>query len=309
VTLKPRALFPGARLAVVAPASPLNRKEFEDGLAELKRLEFEPVYDDDVFARAAPGYVAGSPELRAAAIRRALRDPSIHGIIGTRGGYGSAQILPLLDVDEFREADKPFIGYSDLTALLTLFTIQCGVTAFHGPTLDRLSRREAGYDRTSLLAALCQREPTGEMAPDGLEAIRAGDASGVLLGGTMTQLVASLGTPWAFDPPHGYVLLLEEVGERPYRLDRMVTQLHQAGVLARAVAVVIGDLPGCDEPTGTPTARSVMSHLFADFHGPVVIGLPIGHTSAPALTLPLGVSCRVVAGSQCRLVIEEGAVE
>jgi muramoyltetrapeptide carboxypeptidase len=134
-------------------------------------------------------------------------------------------------------------------------------------------------------------------------------ARGVLLGGTATQLLATLATPYAFDPPAGYVLVFEEVGERPYRLDRMVTQLRQSGLLARASGIVIGDLPGCDEPAGAPTARAVMEHVFADFPGPVLFGFPIGHTKSPALTLPLGVHCRVVADGIPRLIIEEPAVD
>ena len=160
--LKPRALKPGARIAVVAPASPFKRDEFDAGIRELKALGFEPVYDDSVFAKGSPPYVAGTPEIRAKAIRSALADPSIDGIIGVRGGYGSAQLLPLLDVDEARRARKPFIGYSDLTALLSFLTMQCGVTAFHGPMLDEcLSRGEARYDRASFLNAVTRAEPDG----------------------------------------------------------------------------------------------------------------------------------------------------
>jgi muramoyltetrapeptide carboxypeptidase len=308
--LKPHALTPGSRLAVVAPASSFKRDEFDAGVDEIAQLGFVPVYDETVFAKGVPGYLAGSAEIRAAAIRSALTDPSIHGIIGVRGGYGSAQLLPLLDVDEVRRARKPFIGYSDLTAILTFLTQQCGLVAFHGPMLDlRLSRREAGYDRASLLNAVSRAEPMGELAPDGLEVIRDGEARGLLLGGTVTQLLATLGTAFAFDPPQGFVLFFEEVGERPYRLDRMVTQLRQAGILARAAAVVIGELNGCDEPGGTLTGRGVMAQLFAEFPGPVLIGFPAGHTNGPAYTLPLGVACRVIATGRPRLVIEEAAVE
>jgi muramoyltetrapeptide carboxypeptidase len=219
------------------------------------------------------------------------------------------QVLPLLDVAAMQHEPKPFVGYSDLTAVLTFLTIQCGVIAFHGPMLaGRLGRGAAGYDRESFTAAVCRAEPLGELAPPALETIRGGEARGVLLGGTMTQLVSSLGTPYAFAPPDGCVLFLEEVGERPYRLDRMVTQLQQSGILARARAVVIGELPKCDEPNGQVTARGVMADLFADFPGPVLIGFPSGHTTGPAITLPLGVHARVVAGAQPRLIIEEAAV-
>ena len=305
---KPRALAPGDRLAIVAPASPFTREEFDSGLQEIRRLGFVPVYDDSVFAR--QGYVAGSAAVRAAAIDAAWRDSSIAGLIGVRGGYGSAQVLPLLDREQARRAAKPFVGYSDLTAVLTYLTLGCDTVAFHGPMLaGRLGRGAAGYDEDSFVRMLCRREPPGELTPPGLESIRAGEAAGILLGGTLTQLLASLGTPYAFDPPAGHVLFLDEVGERPYRLERMVTQLTQTGILARASAVVIGELPRCDEPSGDPTARAVMADLFAGFPGPVLIGFPSGHTSGPAMTLPFGVTARVVAGPSPRLVIEEAAVE
>jgi muramoyltetrapeptide carboxypeptidase len=173
----------------------------------------------------------------------------------------------------------------------------------------RLSRGAEGYDERSFLRALTAPEPLGELGAPSLETIREGEAIGPLVGGTLTQIVTSLGTPFAFDPPAGHVLFLDEVGERPYRLDRMVTQLRQAGLLARAGAIVIGELPGCDEPSGDPNGRTVMADLFHDFPGPVLLGFPSGHTTGPAVTLPLGVSCRVVADHHPRLVIEESAVE
>lgn len=306
--LKPRALAPGDRLAIVSPASPFTREEFDLGVEEIRRLGFVPVYDESVFAR--QRYVSGSPEVRAAAIKAAWKDPSIAGLIGVRGGYGSVRVLPLLDRDEAIRACKPFIGYSDLTSVLTFLTCGCNMVAFHGPMLaGRLGGGADRYDRQSFLNALCRREPMGELAPPALESIRPGEAVGPLLGGTMTQLLASLGTPFAFSPPPGYVLFLDEVGERPYRLDRMVTQLRQTGLLARAAAVVIGELPKCDEPTGDPNARAVMADLFADFPGPVVIGFPSGHTDGPAMTLPFGIACRVISGSRSRVVIEESAVQ
>lgn len=306
--LKPRALKPGDRIAVVAPASPFNRDDFDRGVAEVTRLGFEPVYDESVFARR--GYVAGSAQMRASAIHAAWRDPSIAAVIGARGGYGSVQVLPLLDRDEARRARKPFIGYSDLTSILTFLTIGCELVAFHGPMLaGRLGAGESRYDRRSLLDVVGRREAIGELAAPGVEALRPGEARGVLLGGTMTQLLGSLGTPFPFSPPAGYVLFVDEVAERPYRLDRMVTQLRQSGLLSTAAAVVIGELPGCDEPSGEPAGRAVMADLFRDFSGPVLIGFPSGHTTGPAMTLPLGVVCRVVADRRPRLVVEEPAVE
>jgi muramoyltetrapeptide carboxypeptidase len=305
---KPRALSPGDRIAIVAPASTFKREEFDEGVAELRRLGFEPAYDDSVFAR--ERYLAGSADTRARALRAAWLDPAIAGVIAVRGGYGSAQVLPLLDPDLARRAAKPFLGYSDLTAVLTFLTVHSKLVAFHGPMLaGRLARGPQGYDRASLLAAISRREPMGELSPEGLESLRPGEVRGPLYGGTITQLLASFGTAFAFRPPPGCVLFLEEVGERPYRIDRMITQLRQSGLLAQAAGIVIGELPGCDEPAGEPTARAIMRELFADFPGPVIIGFPSGHTVHPAMTIPLGVECRVISGVRSALVVEEAAVQ
>ncbi len=309
--IKPRALHPGDRVAVVAPASPFLRDEFDRGIAEIRALGFVPVYDESVFA-VGPGarsYVAGAPEARAEAVMRAWNDPTVAGIIAARGGYGSAEILPLLDPDEARRARKPFVGYSDTTAILTFLTLHCGVAACHGPMLaGRLSEGAAGYDRDSFERILCRAEPAGDLAPAGVETIRAGEGAGLLFGGTLTQILASLATPFAFDPPRDFVLFLDEVGERPYRLDRMLIQLRQSGLLSRASAVVFGQLPRCDEPSGQPTARGIIADLLADGPIPVVVGFPSGHTIGPSMTLPFGVRCTVIADAHPRLIVEEAAV-
>ena len=306
--LKPRAVERGDRIAIVAPASPFERTEFERGVVELERLGFDPAFDQRVFARR--GYVAGEAATRAAAIAEAWRDRSVAAVMVARGGYGSVQVLPHLAVDEARQARKAFIGYSDVTSVLSFLTIQCGLTCFHGPSVAGcLGRGTTGYDPESLVRAITCPEPLGVVGAPTLEALRPGEAGGVLLGGTLTQLVASLGTPFAFDPPPGHVLLVDEVGERPYRLDRMLTQLALAGILGRAVAIVFGELPGCDEPGGAPTARAAIADVLRDFPGPVLYGLPTGHTTMPALTIPLGVRARVVGAARPEFIIEESAVE
>jgi muramoyltetrapeptide carboxypeptidase len=306
--LKPPALRPGDHIAVVAPASPFDRAEFDKGIAELERLGFRPVYDESVFAR--EGYVAGPAALRREALRRAWQNPSVAAVLAVRGGYGSIHTLPWLSAEEIAETPKAFIGYSDLTTILTHLTINCGLVCFHGPMLDRrLSRGEQGYDRNSFLNCLTRPEPAGELPAPGLETFKTGDAEAPLYGGTLAQLVASLGTPYAFRPSGPYVLFLEDIGERPYRLDRMVTQLRLSGAFDDAVAVVLGELPNCDEPGGAQTGRSTMADLFRDFPGPVVFGFPSGHTTSPFVTLPLGVRVRVVAHGQPRVIVEEAAVE
>jgi muramoyltetrapeptide carboxypeptidase len=306
--VRPPALCRGDRLAIVAPASPFAREEFDAGVAELRALGFEPVFDDRVFARS--GFVAGPPELRAAALNEAWRDPSIAGIVAVRGGYGSVQVLPLLDLDAVRAAPKPFVGYSDLTALLSVLVLRVGQVAFHGPMLaGRLARGAQGYDRECFLRMLTVPEPYGALRGHGLRVVRGGEATGVLVGGTLTQLLASFRTPFEFDPPEGVVLLLDEINERPFRLDRMLTQLGQSGILGRTVALVFNELCGCDEPGGEPTARAVLEALASLYHGPILAGLPCGHAAAAALTLPLGCRVRVVAEApDPALVFEEAAV-
>jgi muramoyltetrapeptide carboxypeptidase len=310
--LKPPALRQGDRIAVVAPASPFARDEFDAGVAELRRLGYEPVYDESVFARTR--YTAGEPALRADAFIRAWRDPAVRALIAVRGGYGSVQLLPYLDRDEIRRTPKAFIGYSDNTSLLTWLTHHCGVVSFHGPMLEgRLARGTSAYDPDTFARVLTRATPAGVVSHPSVQAIRQGEAAGILTGGTLTQLAASLGTPFAFDPPPGHVLFIDEVGERPYRIDRLLTQLRFAGILDRAAAVVFGELPRCDEPQAAGPAgtmiREVVGDLLEGFRGPVLFGLPSGHTTGACLTLPFGVRTRVIAGSQPALVIEEAAVD
>ena len=305
--LRPPALRDGDVVALVAPASPFDAQDFDAGVAELAALGFVPEWHGDVFARRR--YLAGAATTRAADFLRAWQDRRVAGLIGVRGGYGSAQIVASLDPGTIRATPKAFVGYSDLTTLLTWLVGHCGVVAFHGPTVaGRLGRGPDAYDRASLLSALTVAAPMGEVVLNGAETIVAGEARGRLLGGTLTQLAAAAGTPYGLVPWDDTILLLEDVGERPYRLDRLVQQIRDAGLLRRVRGVLLGTFPRCDEPGGMPTAREVLGDLFAEFPGPVVFGVPTGHVEGPALTLPLGVQARLVTDGTPTLVIEESAV-
>ena len=303
---KVRALCSGDRIAVIAPASPFDRRMFDRGIAELAALGFEPSFDDAVFER--HGYVAGSPERRAAALMAAWQDPQVAGVFAVRGGYGSAQMLPFLEVTAAVEGRKPFVGCSDLTALLIFLTTRCDTVGFHGPMLVNLADGEKGYDRRSLLGAISGRGPLGELCPTDVEVVKPGEATGVLLGGTLTQVLASLATPYAFDPPAGYVLLLDDVAERPYRVDRMLTQLVQTGLLSRASAVVCAEFPGCSDDEGHD-ALSVVRDVLSSFSGPVLYGFPTGHTAGALYTVPVGVTVTVVTRPLAGLIIDEAAVQ
>jgi muramoyltetrapeptide carboxypeptidase len=305
--LKPAAVRPGARIAIVSPASPFSREQFDRGVDELRRLGYEPAYDDDVFARTGT-YLSGTAALRAGAFSRAWADPSIAALMAVRGGYGSVQLLPLLDETLIRRTPKLFIGYSDNTSLLSWLTCRCGVTALHGPMIEgRVAKGREGFDADSMLAFMQDGEGR-TLSPNGLAVVRGGEAVGPLFGGTITQLVASLGTPYAFDPPAGCVLFLEDVNERPYRLDRMLTQLQFAGILSRARALVFGEMRACDEANGQATALDVIRGLTTQCEGPIISGFPSGHTTGPTWTLPLGVRVRVVTAPRPTLVVEESPV-
>ena len=303
---KPRAVGPGDRIAIVAPASNCSRDEFDRGANELRRLGYEPVFDPSVFERST--FTAGCARTRADAFRAAWMDPSVTALIAVRGGYGSVELLPLLE-DLSVDTPKLFVGYSDNTSLLTWLTVHRRVPALHGPMLEgRLAAGAAAYDVSSFQALL--RGGRGlELRPEGARVLKDGEARGLLLGGTMTQLAASMGTPYAFDPPPGSILFLEDVNERPYRLHRLLMQLKLSGTLSRAAGLVFGEMRGCDEPDGGATASQVIETFAAECRGPVIAAFPSGHTTGPCWTLALGVTCRLATRPAPALIVEDPPVE
>jgi muramoyltetrapeptide carboxypeptidase len=302
-----RRLQSGDRVALVAPASSFQHEEVSAGVTELARLGLEAVYDDTIFDK--ERFVAGSVETRVRAIMSAWQDPSIAALIAMRGGYGSAQLLPFLDPDVMVESRKALIGYSDITALLGLY-LRHGLAAIHGPMVDRrLSKGPSAYDESSFRRVLMQAEPAGDLIPPQLETLHPGTAKGVLVGGTLTQLMASMGTPWEFDPPSGCVLFLEDIGERPYRIHRLLTQMAQAGLFVNARAIVFGEFPGCDEPGGDPAIKDVLRDFTTEFRGPVLFNFASGHTNGPTWTLPFGVEAEIVGGPAPVVRMLEAAVD
>lgn len=302
-----RRLQSGDRVALVAPASSFPHEELAAGVAELARLGFEAIYDDSIFDK--DRFVAGSVETRVRAIHDAWADPSIAALIAMRGGYGSAQLLPLLDPDLLRSGRKALIGYSDITALLTLYQ-RNGLAAIHGPMIDRrISKGASAYDEDSFRRVMMQADPAGELRPAQLEVLHHGTATGTLTGGTLTQLMASMGTMFAFDPPEGAILFLEDIGERPYRIHRLLTQAAQAGIFANVRGIVFGEFPNCDEPGGDPAIKDVVREFMKDFRGPVLFNFPSGHTTGATWTLPFGVSAEMVSDPTPSIRILEAAVE
>ena len=303
--LKFRSVPPAARIALVAPASPFDRAQFDAGLAELQRLGFRVAYDDSIFERGP--VTAGSPETRARALMRAFTEMDADAVMAVRGGYGSVELLPHLDPDRIRDAGIPFIGYSDVTTLHSYLAGCVGLASVHGPMIEgRFGQGPTAYDAARFVQSLTDA-PLGEITAAGLEVFRPGEVAGPLVGGTLTQLLASFETPYVFRAPDRHVLFLEDVGERPYRVHRMLTQWRLSGRMASAAAIVFGQFPRCEEPGGGITVHDVLREFAADFSGPVLFGFPSGHTTTPFISLPLGVRARVITAGTPRLVLEEAA--
>ena len=278
---KPRALAPGGTVAVVAPASAVDAASLAAGEAAWRAAGFRVKRRDDVLAR--HRYLAGDDVRRADELTCMARDPEVGALVCARGGYGSPRIAGRLDAAVFREARKPLVGYSDITTLLLWQRRHAGLVGFHGPMLERAKGPEA-----SELHALIEML-TGT---EGIPVVRLGTSGrgrrveGRLVGGSLSMVVGSLGTPWEPDM-RGAILLLEDRGERPYRIDRMLQQLRDAGVLERAVGVGLGAFSECLEPAGGATVDEVLDEWLDASGLPWVKGLPFGH-GRPNLPWPLG---------------------
>lgn len=306
--LRCRALRRGDRVALLTLASGARLDDVERGADELRDLGFEPVVGP-TRSDAAP-YVAGAADYRAGQVCEALRDPGIAAIVATRGGYGSAQLLPHLDIALVRQSRTLLIGYSDITALLEVWTGQAGITSVHGPMVEgRLARGPDGYDREGFLRVVCEPHAFGPVNTADAVVLAPGEAHGVLRGGTLTQLASLAGTRWAFGADEPTILFLDEVNERPYRIDRLLWQLQHSGALTRVTGIVVNELPGCDEAGGGVTGLDAVRHALRHFAGPVVAGVASGHTRGAMLTLPFGVGCSLTAGDAVRLSLDEAAVQ
>lgn len=302
--VRPPRLHPGDTIAVPATAGPVPLERFHAGLAILKS-RYRVVYDERLFA--VKGYLAGDDRRRAEELNRYLADPQIRGIVCARGGYGTMRILPALDAAALRDDPKVVVGFSDLTALLAFGAVAAGVRGVHGPTVTHLAELPA-EDAAWLFRVLEDPSPLGPL-PGGLQPIGAaatGSVSGPLVGGNLEVFSRLLGTPWQ-PPLDGAVFLVEDIGERPYRIDRTLTQLRLAGALDGVAAVVVGDLTRCDEADGSsPRGLEVVGERLATFGLPGLAGLSIGHGARNA-AVPFGARC-TVDFDEGRVVVEEGAV-
>jgi muramoyltetrapeptide carboxypeptidase len=304
---KPKALRAGSRLAVFAPASPGNDAAEQRGVAELVRLGFSV---ERRSLKVSEGYFSARTAERRQELITALTDPRIDGLIALRGGYGSSYLL-----DEGLEAEiarpKSLIGFSDVTSLQIFFWQRHGWTSIYGPMvaagLEAGADKPKGYDQASFLNAIKTTEESWEIPLQG-EMLESGKAEGRLLGGCMTLLETTLGTPWELDTRDS-ILLLEDRGMKPWQVDRALVHLKQAGKFEGVRGMVLGDFPECEAPVaGSPAVQDVCQRILKPLGIPIVFGAPVGHTARPMLTFPLGVRARLRASGAGALEILEPAV-
>jgi muramoyltetrapeptide carboxypeptidase len=305
--LKPRALRPGSRLAIVAPASPAEQARLAAGQTELGRLGFRSVSSTPPCPDT---YFADTLEQRRGNFLRAIAAKDIAGLVGLRGGYGSNYLLEEALAKPLKAA-KAVIGYSDLTSLQIFLWQSRRWISFYGPMaaagFDAGAGNPHGFDETSFVNAVRQTEDGWSMKLQA-EALVPGESQGRLLGGCLTLLETSIGTPWELDTRNS-ILLLEDRGMKPWQVDRALMHLKQAGKLDSVRGIVLGDFPDCEPPVaGSPTVRDVCTRILGTLKLPIVFGAPVGHTVRPMLTVPLGVKVRLRAEGEGELEILEPAV-
>lgn len=295
---KPRAVLPGATIGIAAPAFPADARALAAGVKALRAAGFRVRRRRDLTR--ARGYLAGTDTARANELMALVEDPRVDAILCVRGGYGCQRMLGGLDAARVRRAGKPLIGFSDVTTLLLWQRRLAGMVGFHG-LMFKEPRGPTREELESLRAALAG-EP---QAPFQGQGRRRGVARGRLIGGSLTLLAASLGTPWELDT-RGCILLFEEIGERPYALDRLLTQLAAAGKFAGVRGIGVGHLVGCeDKKRARPEVEELLMELLAPLGVPLVFGLPFGHRS-PNLTWPVGVRAELDGRSGTLTLLESG---
>ncbi len=305
--IAPPRLRPGDRIGIVAPASPVRRRLVLSGARALERAGFRVVLGRALFGR--HGHLAGRDAARVADLNRMLRDPGVRCVLMARGGYGAMRLAPAVDWDAMRRDPKVFAGFSDATFLHLGFALRAGVRTLHGPNLQGMGR-PAGTEVRRWVEWVTTPRPPGPTLALGLPRHVAGPrrtASGRVLGGNLMLLDYAVGTG-LLPSLRGALLVLEEVGESPYRIDRILTHLALAGVLRGVRGVALGSFHGCGPRAGYPELplAAVLAERLGAFRVPIRGGLPVGH-GARNLPFPLGARA-TLDPARGRLVFEEGLV-
>jgi muramoyltetrapeptide carboxypeptidase len=289
---KPRALRPGANLAVISPASTPKADLVHRGIARLQSLGYKTALGAHALD-SGPLYYAGAIEDRLSDLHNAFADPAIDGIICTRGGWGSAELLPYLDAALIRANPRMFIGYSDHTSLHTWLHNEANLVTFYGPMAAADFSRDDGADLASWQHSLQGDEEWSVGAAEGLRILQPGVACGRLDGGCISIYAEALGTPYAPRIDADTILFLEDIGTKAYQWDRILLHLRYSGLLDKVTGIVFGDMRQCVTPEEEAYLDRAILHALRSFSGPIGIGLRSGHVGAFNVTLPLGISAKL----------------
>jgi muramoyltetrapeptide carboxypeptidase len=301
-TIKPAALHQGDKIGLIAPASSFNREGFLAGCERLRQMGYEPVYSQNIFDRDI--YFAGTVERRAHEFQEFWRRDDIAALVCVRGGYGSNYLLEKVDYRVIAARPKILLGCSDVTSLLTAIHDRTGLVGFHGPMVAK-DIADGTFDLSSWKNAL-QGAANWSVPTAGVEVLRSGKGSGRLYGGCLSMLVASLGTQFEIQTD-GCILFIEDIAEKPYRIDRMLMQMRLAGKLEKVRGFVFGEMLDCAPPKGeTYNLQQIIMRVLAPFNVPIIYGLKSGHVSSGNITLPIGVEAELEAqGADVSLRIVE----
>ncbi len=307
--IKPPALRTGDTIGIVAPASNIKRDDLDAGCAALRRAGYRPLYLDSILDQDL--YFAGSVDRRARELEAMFARKEVRAIICARGGYGSNYLLQSLDIEKIRANPKIFVGYSDLTTLLTYLSDRTGLVTFHGPMAAKDWAHDGGVDLNSWQAAL-SASAAWELnldAASGAHGLVDGAADGMLYGGCLSMLAASLGTPYEIHTA-GTILFIEDVAAKPFQIDRMLMQLQLAGKLNAVRGIVFGEMKDCLQTANQGyTLEQVVLRIVGRLGIPVAYGVRSGHVTANNITLPFGVQARLtVRGEHVSLKLLEAAV-
>jgi muramoyltetrapeptide carboxypeptidase len=305
--IKPRALRPGEKVGIVAPASNVNREMLEAGCDGLRRAGYEPFYFDSILERDL--YFAGSAERRARELADMFARDDIRAIICARGGYGSNYLPLTLDPNKIVPHPKILVGYSDITTLVCCVADSANFVTFHGPMVAKDFAIADGVDMESWRNALggAGGDEWSIAEGSGARPLVPGQGEGILYGGCLSMLVASLGTQHEIRTA-GTILFVEDVAAKPYQIDRMLMQLKLAGKLKDVRGIVFGEMLDCRQsPDQDYTLEEVVLRIVEDLRIPVAFGLRSGHVSRANITLPIGVRARLTVEDSVELRILEAA--
>jgi muramoyltetrapeptide carboxypeptidase len=302
---KPRALRPGDKVGIVAPASNVKREMLEAGCDGLRRAGYEPFFFESILDRDL--YFAGSVERRARELEDMFARDDIRAIVCARGGYGSNYLPLALDPMKIAPHPKILVGYSDITTLVCCIADSANFVTFHGPMVTKDFAIADGVDMDSWQNAVGGAEEWEIAEGSGAKPLVTGEAEGILYGGCVSMLAASLGTPHEIRTA-GTILFVEDVAAKPYQIDRMLMQLKLAGKLKDVRGIIFGEMVDCRQsPDQDYTLEEVVLRIVEDLRIPVAFGLRSGHVSRANITLPIGVRARLTVDDSVELRILEAA--